>query len=140
MSEEANKAMVRRYFVEVLDGRKFEVARELFATDGTRHFPGRDIASSQTAPENVARSFATIIHHLLADGDFVLAHITHTVTYEPGAGFLTRLGRAEAGEKTVTWTAMALFHFRDGKIDEEWVNRDELDVLQQLGAVALTKG
>ena len=137
MTEEANKEMVRRYFGEVLDGRKFEVARELFARDGTRHFPGRDIAFSQTAPENVARSFATTIHHLLADGDYVLAHITHKVSYVPGAGFFTRLGRADAGEQTVTWTAMALFHFKDGKIDEEWVNRDELDVLQQLGAVTL---
>jgi predicted SnoaL-like aldol condensation-catalyzing enzyme len=139
MSEESNKAMVLRYFNEVLDGRKSAVARELFASSGTRHFPGRDIPFNQPGPENVARSFATKIHHLLADGDFVLAHITHEVTYEPGASFLTRLGRANASERTVTWTAMALFHFTDGMIDEEWVNRDELDVLQQLGAIALTK-
>jgi hypothetical protein len=38
--------------------------------------------------------------------------------------------------KTVTWLAIAIFRIRDGKIAEEWVNRDELGMLIELGVVA----
>jgi predicted ester cyclase len=137
MSVEANKAIVRRYFAEVLDGGNPAVIPELFASHGTGHFPGRDVPFSQTRPETADRRFATTIHHLLAEGDCVVAHLTHEVTYEDGARFLTRLGPMDVGGRSVSWDAMALFHFRDGKIDEEWVNRDELDVLAQLGAITL---
>jgi hypothetical protein len=33
-------------------------------------------------------------------------------------------------------TTIAIFHLRDGKIAEEWVNRDELGMLLDLGVVA----
>jgi predicted ester cyclase len=138
MFEEANKAIVRRNFAEVLDGGNPAVIPELFASQGTTHFPGRDVPFGQTRSERPDRRFATTIHHLLADGDYVVAHLTHQVTYEGGARFLTRLGPIDVGGRSITWDAMALFHFRDGKIDEEWVNRDELDVLSQLGAISLT--
>jgi predicted ester cyclase len=136
MSEEANKAIVRRYFDEVLDGGNPSVIPELFASEGTAHFPGRDTPGGQIRPETPGRRFSTTLHHLIAEGDCVVAHLTHHVTYEPNARFLTRLGTMEVGGRSVSWDAMALFHFRDGKIDEEWVNRDELDVLMQLGVVS----
>jgi predicted ester cyclase len=137
MSEEANKAIVRRYFAEVLDGGNPSLIPELFASSGISHFPGRDVSAAHVRPETPGRRFATTIHHLLAEGDCVVAHLTHHVTYEDAARFLTRIGPVEVGGRSVSWDAMALFHFRDGKIDEEWVSRDELDVLIQLGAVSL---
>ena len=140
MSEAANKAVVRRYFDEVLDGGDRSVMRELFAEEAAQHFPGRDLTFESVPPgrEFPNRRFRTTLHHLLADGDFVLAHLTHHVTFGQGERWPTRLGPIEAGGHSVSWDAMALFHLKDGRIDEEWVSRDELDVLSQLGAVTLT--
>jgi ketosteroid isomerase-like protein len=137
VSEEANKATVLRYFNEVLDGGDPSVVPQLFASQGTIHFPGRDAPFGQPRSQATDRRFSTSIHHLLAEGDLVVAHLTHRVSFGAGERFATRLGLVEAGGRSVTWDAMALFHFTDGKIDEEWVNRDELDVLAQLGSVAL---
>jgi hypothetical protein len=40
--------------------------------------------------------------------------------------------------KVVTWSSLTIFRIRDGKIAEEWVCRDELGMLMQLGVVAAT--
>lgn len=139
MSEETNKAVVRRFFDEVLDGGDRSVMSQLFARGATQHFPGRDLTFDGVQPSatRTGRRFATTLHHLLAVGDFVVAHLTHDVTFAEGERWPTRLGPIEAGGRSVSWDAIVLFHFTDGRIDEEWVARDELDVLTQLGAVAL---
>ena len=51
--------------------------------------------------------------------------------------YVSRLGTVDATGQSVSWDAIAMFHLTNGKIDEEWVVRDELDVLSQLGAVSL---
>ena len=142
MSEEANKTIVRRYFDEVLDGGDRSIMGELFARGAAQHFPGRDLTFNGVQPSatRTNRRFATTLHHLLADGDFVVAHLTHYVSFAEGERWPTRLGLIEAAGRSVSWDAMVLFHFTDGRIDEEWVSRDELDVLSQLGAVTLKTG
>jgi predicted ester cyclase len=45
---------------------------------------------------------------------------------------------AVAEGKVVTWSSLTIFRIRDGKIAEEWVCRDELGMLMQLGVVATT--
>jgi ketosteroid isomerase-like protein len=50
----------------------------------------------------------------------------------------SRLGRHDVAGKPVSWPAIAIFRFRDGKIAEEWVSRDELGMLIQLGVVGLS--
>ena len=39
--------------------------------------------------------------------------------------------------KTIQWDAMAIFRFDNGKIAEEWVSRDELGMLMQVGKLEL---
>ena len=51
----------------------------------------------------------------------------------------SRLGsHAVAEGKVVSWSSLTMFRIRDGKIAEEWVCRDELGMLMQLGVVATT--
>ncbi len=138
MSEAANKAIVRRYFEEVLDAGNRAVMAELFAAGAKQHFPGRDLTFD---PGNVGvrgdQKMQTELHHLLADGDFVVAHLTHQVTFHGRSSFVTRLGPVDTNDRSIYWDATAIFRLQDGKIVEEWVNRDELNILAQLNAVTM---
>jgi len=138
MSEEANKAVVRRYFEEVLDAGNRGIMAELFAAGAKQHFPGRDLTFD---PANVGprgdQTMRTELHHLLTDGDFVVAHLTHRVTYHGKSSFITRIGPADTSGRSIYWDATAIFRLQDGKIVEEWVNRDELNILAQLDAVTM---
>jgi predicted ester cyclase len=139
VSVAANEAVVRRFFDEVLDGNNEMVMPELFVNGCPRHFPGRNITYDERKnnPQPQNRTFSTTLHHLISDGDFVVARLTHRVTYGAGMRFVNRLGAVDVAGHSVSWDAIAMFHLTDGKIDEEWVNRDELDVLSQVGAVSL---
>ncbi len=136
-SEAANKALVRRYFREALDGRNSAVMAELFEMGALQHFPGRTLTFRGPPPaaEFANRQFRSILHHLIAEGDLVVAHLTHEVTFGPNARYHTRLGPVDVSGRSIRWDAMALFRIVDGKIAEEWVNRDELDILAQLGVI-----
>jgi hypothetical protein len=47
----------------------------------------------------------------------------------------SRLGTHTVAGKTVSWPAIAIFRLHDGKIAEEWVSRDELGMLIDLGVL-----
>jgi uncharacterized protein (DUF1330 family) len=65
----------------------------------------------------------------------VTIHLTHHVTFAPGAIFVTRYGMVDTASKSVEWTAIVVLRFDANKIAEEWVVRDELQILMQLGIV-----
>jgi predicted ester cyclase len=142
MSLETNKHAVRRFFEEVLDGGNSTLLHELFTPEAARHFPGRTMRLSDT-PAGAPRSysaFKTDIYHLFGEGDLVTARITHHVTFVADARFVTQMGAVEAGGRSVSWDATVVFRFEDDRIAEEWVNRDELGILRQLGAVGAPAG
>jgi steroid delta-isomerase-like uncharacterized protein len=144
MAIEANKAVVRRFFDEVLDQGKTDLMLELFAPDCVIHFNhlpkphvGNAAYAAALAPGVRQRSrFETTIQHLIAEGDLVAARIHHTVTYT--GDVTTRIGKVPAAGKTITWTANVFFRFEDGRIAEEWIERDEAGMLQQLGVLTTT--
>ena len=45
----------------------------------------------------------------------------------------SRFGNYDVTGKAVTWDTMAIFRFKDQKIIEEWVTRDELGMILQFG-------
>jgi predicted ester cyclase len=139
LSQQAHRALVQRYFDEVIDAGNRGAMAELFLPGAVQHFPSRDLAFDPAAgaPMAASRKMHTTIHHWLVDGDLVAAHLTHEVTFPPEGQFATQLGAVEVGGRSVNWDAIALFRIQDGKIAEEWVNRDELSILAQLGAIEL---
>jgi predicted SnoaL-like aldol condensation-catalyzing enzyme len=138
-AQEANKATVQRYFDEVIDGGNRAAMADLFLPGALQHFPGRDVTFTPETGATMApsRTMKTTIHHWLMDGELVLAHLTHEVAFPPSGQFATQIGAVDVGGRSVHWDAMALFRLQDGKIAEEWVNRDELSILAQLDAVEL---
>jgi predicted ester cyclase len=138
----AQQAIVLRYFHEVLDGRKAGVVDSLFLPDCVIHRPEgivRGLAGIRGVVErnhSAYSAFATEVHDIFEAGDRVVVRLTHRAT---GAGvFRSRIGNHDVKGKALTWGAIAIFRMQDGKIAEEWVNRDELGILLSAGALKST--
>lgn len=144
MSTAAYKATVRRYFEEVLDKRNLNVLDEIVVTDCVIHRPEaqepiRGLTAFKQALGRILQvysEFSTTIHALIAEDDRVACRLSHQAVNR--GEWTSRLGRHDVAGKAVSWAAIAIFRFRDGKIAEEWVYRDELGMLIQLGVVGLS--
>lgn len=140
MSTASHKEIVRRYFAEAVDKRDAEVLDELMTPECVIHRP--ELSEPVRGVENLKRGFARTLYHemrttiedLIAEGDRVACRLSHRAVYR--AEWTSRLGRHAVSGRTVSWSAIVIFRFRDGKIAEEWVSRDELGMLLQLGIVS----
>ena len=144
MSIESNKAIVRRYFEEVVDKRKLEILDEIVSMDCVIHRPEasepiRGLEAFKHALERILQTyseFTTTIHDLIAEEDRVACRLSHRAVNRNE--WTSRLGKHAVTGKTVSWPAIAIFRFHDGKIAEEWVSRDELGMLIELGVLELS--
>jgi predicted SnoaL-like aldol condensation-catalyzing enzyme len=113
----------------------------LWAEDCIAHRP--EVAAAIRGREAFRRAFnrfvapyrdvATTMHELVAENDLVVSHLSHRAVHR-GGEWTTRLGSYAVAEgKVVTWSAITTFRIRDGKIAEQWVCRDDLGLLLQLG-------
>jgi steroid delta-isomerase-like uncharacterized protein len=136
MSEEANKVLVRRFYDEVWARGNFDVADELFADEYERH----DFRESEPTPgpegqKRIAADFRAAfpdltweIDFILADGDFVAGRWTAMGTH------LGVWAGVEPTGRPMQFSGINVFRFADGKVVEIWNHRDDLGLLQQLGA------
>jgi predicted SnoaL-like aldol condensation-catalyzing enzyme len=147
MDNAANKVIAQRYFSEMVDKRSDELLEELWIEDCVVHRP--EVSATIKGREAFRHAFnrvvgpysefRTVIHDIVAENDLVVCHLAHRVVHHGGV-WTSRLGsHAVADGKVVTWSSVTMFRIRDGKIAEEWVCRDELGMLMQLGVVAATK-
>ncbi len=141
--EARNKAVIERYFREVLDQKKFDVMLDLMAPDAVLHRPGFDVTGVNAAMQRLRgvladyTAFSTELFDLIAEGDRVSVRVRHRTRVRPHA-FRSRAGDVPiAAEQALDWTAIAQFRLKDGKIAEEWVMRDELGMLVQMGKVSV---
>ena len=132
MSTDSNKKIVRRYFEDVLDQRNLDVLDEIVAADCMIHRP------EAFEPIRVREAYKHALKRILD----VYSEFATTCRLSHRAVNLgewtSRLGTHKLAGKTVTWPAIAVFRIRDGQIAEEWVSRDELGMLIQLGVLAST--
>lgn len=141
MSTEYNKAIVRRYFQEVLDKCALDILDEIVTTDCIIHRPEapepiRGLEAFKHTLERILQvytEFTTTIHDLIAEENRVACRLSHRAVNR--GEWTSRLGTHAVAGKTVTWPAIAIFRFHDGKIAEEWVSRDELGMLIELGVL-----
>ena len=129
--------MVRRYVEDVWNRGDLVVADALLTFGHVRHDPLLDV---DVVGVDEVRQQISGLRAAFPDFHFEVA------IYAGNGGFVTRrwrmtgthegqwLGIAPTGVK-VTSTGMALSRFEDGKIAEEWIQRDDLGLMRQLGAV-----
>jgi len=141
MSTASHKTTVRRYFEEVLDKRNLDILDEIVATDCLIHRPEaqepiRGLAAFKEVLCKILEvysKFSTTIHDLIVEDDRVACRLSHRAVNR--GEWTSRLGRHDVAGKSVSWPAIAIFRLREGKIAEEWVSRDELGMLIDLGVV-----
>lgn len=130
MSEQ-NKAVIRRFYEELVNQRRIELADEMILADFEDHAArGTGLENFKTLYAVMLRIFPDIevkIEDLIAENDKVVARLEFTATQ---AGSFRGFPPAN---RRATFSGMDIFRCRDGKIAERWVQRDFLGMLQQLG-------
>lgn len=138
MSVEANKAVIRQWVAEGWNGGDVDnTAARCYAADYQMHDPAvPNLPAGLDSFKAYIHSFRdplgevdVVIEDLLADDDKVIWRFTLSATH---AG--TLLGIPATG-KRVAVTGTLVSRIADGKVAEEWINRDDLGLLQQLGAI-----
>ena len=71
-------------------------------------------------------------HHLVADGDLVVQHVT--VHGRHRGSTMPLLDGTPTSDRAVTWRFVHLWRVADGLIVEHWACRDDLGLLEQLRA------
>jgi steroid delta-isomerase-like uncharacterized protein len=138
MSTEENKAIVVQLYEEIFNNGNVELADKLVGANAVNHDPAAP--PSTTSGALGVKAVVTMLrgafpddHHtiedLIAEGDKVVVRLTHCGTHQG-----TFLGLPPTG-KQITNTSIHIFRFADGKIVEAWANRDDLGLMQQLGAI-----
>ena len=134
---EANRDLVRRFYEEVWSRGNVGFAEEVFADDYVRHDLRQTQAPSGPAgqaliAERFRNAFPDLewqVDILIAERDFVAARWTASGTHSGAWGEAAPTGRR------VTFSGVNIFRFGEhGKVVELWNHRDDLGLMEQLGA------
>lgn len=126
--QEANKAVLRRFFDEIVNRGSVEIADELFAPEFVAGAKQVALMWREAFPDLVLT-----VDDMIAEGDRVAATVTITGTHK-GVLRMGSFPDLPPTGRRATWTGMDLVRIRDGKIVERRSPRDLLRMLQQLGA------
>jgi steroid delta-isomerase-like uncharacterized protein len=139
MDAHANKALVERFYDEVWARGNVGFAHEVFADDYVRHdLRPTDPAPGPTGQAQIAEQFRNAfpdlqwrIDLMLGEGDLVAARWTASGTHTGSWGTLEPTG------KRAEFSGVNIFRFDEhGKVAEIWNHRDDLGLMEQLGATA----
>jgi steroid delta-isomerase-like uncharacterized protein len=130
-----NEAVVRRFYEQMNNERKNDLAGELFTADHVFHDPQ---VPAGVGPQGVADVVAVYqegvnghwhIEEIFSSGDRVVVRWTGSGTHVGEVNGIPPTG------KSVSVDAIAIHRLQDGKIAESWEVWDTLGFLQQLGVV-----
>ena len=141
MSIEKNKEIVTGYFSEVVDKLNIDLLGQYYTDDCIIHRPevSKPIIGIENFKTGLARvidsysSIKTTIHDLFGADDRVSCRLNHLAVHRDN--WKSRIGYHEVAGKTVGWSAITIFRIEGDKIAEEWVCRDELGMLIELGII-----
>ena len=137
MSIEENKAVVRRFFEELLSADNFAIADEILSSRFRFYFAGSPdpMDLKQYKQFLVTRRAAFpdrrfVVEEMIAEGDKVSVPFTMHGTHQGEF-------RGIAPSSTeVTMTGIDIIHLAEGKMVEDRVEVDQLGMMQQLGVIA----
>ncbi|MCY1019759.1 ester cyclase [Pyxidicoccus sp. MSG2] len=134
MSEE-NKALVLRFYEEVMNNGRVDVLDEIMTPDFKDH--GETLLGSPTGREvlkqgitgtrQILEGLTVHLQEIHAEGDLVGVRgrmsCVHRGTFfgVPGTG------------NELSWAGLAVFRIQEGRLAERWFNSDSLSIVRQLG-------
>lgn len=135
MSDISPVEVIRRYYREVWEQNKPEVIPSLFAPTYQNHAGSRGTlqgpAGIRANYDGLMKSFPDVrfdLDDILADGSKVVVRYTMRATHKG------EFQGIPATQKAVTVQGIGIYAVGDGQIQESWVVRDSLSLLQQIGA------
>ena len=129
------KEIARRYIDEVWNQGKSSAVDQIVAANVVGHVAGKEIRGAETIRQrlsNLRGAFSDVrftVEDTVAEGDKVVVRWKFR-----GRNTGAYMG-AKATGKAVNITGMNLFRIAGGKIQELWVEADDLGELRQLGLV-----
>jgi steroid delta-isomerase-like uncharacterized protein len=136
-----NKAITRRAFEEFITNKNPAAAPKYLTPDFVGHYP--DLPPVQGVEGfqqflgmylNAFPDSRVTIEDILAEGDRVAVRITFRGTHQG------ELMGIPATGKSIAMGALNIFRILDGKAAEQWVNQDDLGLMQQLGVIPAPGG
>jgi steroid delta-isomerase-like uncharacterized protein len=135
VNPDENKALVRRFYEEVWDKGNLAVCEEVFTPDYVRHDPrATEPPPGPEGQKQIAADFRAAfpdlrvtVDLLVAEGAYVVGRWTAAGTHSGSWAGLEPTGRA------VSFSAVNIWRFENGKASEIWNHRDDLGLLEQLG-------
>ena len=135
--QEENKAIVRRYFQEILDGGNLDLVDEIFEPQYILHDPSspqevRGVEGTKRFVGMFRSAFPDIAHSIedqIAEGDKVVTRLRARATHTGDLMGIPPTGKGVTIEGTSIW------RIADGKSGECWFNYDALGLMRQLGVV-----
>ncbi len=134
MSTEDNKANVRRGF-EAVNQKNLTVFDELLTPDIVFHSASTTMQGLEAYKQFLSMRITAFpdlqftIEDMIAEGDFVVVRYTTRGTHQGNFRGISPTG------KQVSGTGMFIDRIVNGKAVEQWMNGDDLGLLQQLGVV-----
>ena len=130
-----NKDLVRRFFAAI-NAHELDPFDEILAKDLVWHGGSSGEIKGIDGFKQLVGAFYTAfpdlqteMHHLIAEGDVVVAHYTTTGTHK------AELSGIPATGKQARWDEQPSYRIVEGKIAEVWYLADTLGLMQQLGAI-----
>jgi steroid delta-isomerase-like uncharacterized protein len=131
----SEEAVVRRFYEEMNNGRKLELAGDLFTADHVLHDPQLPAGPGPQGVAEVVRTYQDgvdghwQIEEMFSAGDRVVVRWTGTGTHNGELNGIPATGRS------IRVDAISVHRMVDGKIAETWEVWDTLGLLQQIGVV-----
>lgn len=136
MGLEENKALVRRFCEEVWNKGNLDVMKEIFAPDYVRHDlrPGNPLAGPE-GQKKIASDFRAAFPDLRMTIDLLVAEEDMVVVRWTTEGTNTGpWANVPPTGKHARFSGVNIFRISNGKVVELWNHRDDLGLMQQLGA------
>ena len=141
MAGNDNKAVVQRFYQEVLNQRKLDVLDQIAAEDYVEHdpFPGQgngraDLKARVASLHQAFNPLRFNVEDVIAEGDKVVVRWTNSGTDRGGFMGIPPTGR-EFGIAGID-----IYVVRDGRLAEHWHVVDMLGHMQQLGLLPTPSG
>jgi steroid delta-isomerase-like uncharacterized protein len=137
MSQADNKTIIRRFVEEGLNKRNAALIEEIYSAEYVGHDPERPAPRSiedlrQGMVGLLGKVFPDAqysIEGLVAENDLVVWHWTFRATHQAEL-----MGIPPTG-KSIQFSGVNIFRMANGKVIEDWVYRDTVGMLRQLGAM-----